>query len=204
MVNLPAIRQHVIAMLSAGLSGALTYHGIHHTLDVTAQCLSIAAQEGISGEAILQELEVAALYHDTGFLFTYEKHEERGCIIAREQLPGFGLDAAAVDAVCALIMATRVPQEPANHLQQIICDADLDYLGREDFPETGNSLKQELMTYNLVADEQDWEEKQLQFLQQHHFFTATSRRNREPVKNAFIQQLLKNRNSKINYRQLKQ
>ena len=35
--------------------------------------------------------------------------------------------------------ATKIPQTPLTKLEEIICDADLDYLGREDFFEISRS-----------------------------------------------------------------
>lgn len=190
MVNITAIRNHVMLMLNAGLSRALTYHNIHHTLDVAVQCLAIAKAEGIKDRQKLQELQVAALYHDTGFMYIYQEHEKKSCEIAREQLPGFGLSEKAIENICGLIMATRVPQTPLDELQKIICDADLDYLGRPDFFETGDKLRLELITYKLITGENDWEERQLDFLQTHQYFTKTSRQKRSPAKTAFIKQLV--------------
>lgn len=189
MVNLAAIRSHVVIMLNAGLSRALTYHDIHHTLDVAARCLNIAGDEGITDKQVLLELHVAALYHDTGFMFTYHHHEEKSCEIARQQLPAFGMDEKAVNNVCDLIMATKVPHAPGNDLQEIISDADLDYLGREDFFETGDRLRLELIAFKLISPGQDWDDRQLDFLQEHRYFTKSSMTKRSPAKNKFIEQL---------------
>lgn len=52
---------------------------------------------------------------------------------ARQYLPHFGYTGDEIEQVCDIIMATQMPQNPHNHLGQIICDADLDYLGRNDF-----------------------------------------------------------------------
>ncbi len=197
MHKLAAIQDHVVKMLSTGLSKHLTYHCIDHTLDVRKQCLVIAKAEGITDEQTLLELEVAALYHDTGFIFIYQNHEERGCELARDQLPGFGFADHTINKICELIMATKVPQKPMNHLQQIICDADLDYLGRDDFFETGDKLRRELIDYKFIASEHDWEERQLDFLRSHRYFTQTSSKKREPVKLEFIKQLLQNRNINV-------
>ena len=189
MINLTVIRDHVTSMLNAGLSKALTYHNTNHTLDVAVQCLAIAKEEGITDNQILLELQVAALYHDTGFLFTYNQHEKRSCEIAREQLPGFGMSEKAIENICELIMATKVPQSPGNELQKIICDADLDYLGREDFFETGDKLRHELKAYNFITGVEEWEVRELNFLKAHEYFTKTSRQKRGPVKLKFIRQL---------------
>ncbi len=191
MININIVKVHVVAMLTKGLSKELFYHNIHHTMDVTEHCLMIAKLEGITDELELEELEIAALYHDTGFMYTYDGHEAKGCEIARKQLPDFGVTEKRIDVICGLIMATKVPQQPKNHLQQIICDADLDYLGRPDFYQTGNDLRLELIAYNLITDYHDWEERQLDFLNKHQYFTKTSLKKREPVKREFIRQLVK-------------
>ncbi len=197
MVNLGTISNHVILMLTANLSKALTYHNINHTLDVALQCKTIAIEEGIKSKQILLQLQIAALYHDAGFIFTYQNHEEKGCEIAREELPGFGLSTKAIEKICELIMATKVPQAPANHLQKIICDADLDYLGREDFFETANKLYLELMDYKLIKNKQEWEERQLIFLQAHKYFTKTSQQKRTPAKMEFISKLIRQKRTAI-------
>jgi uncharacterized protein len=180
-------------MLEKGLPSLLTYHNVAHTFDVTKQCLRIAKAEGISDKQILQELEIAGLYHDTGFLSVYKNHEERGCVLAREELPSFGLNKEAIENICSIIMATKVPQKPANHLQQIICDADLDYLGRDDFFEVAEQLRTELSGYKLVNSLKEWEKIQWSFLQSHHYFTHTSKRERTPGKEKNMQQIAANR-----------
>lgn len=182
MVNISDIQNHVVSMLSKGLSPKLIYHNVDHTLDVTKQCIRIAKSEGITDKEVLQELEIAALYHDTGFLFVYINHEEKSCELAKEQLPHFGVNKKSIENICSIIMATKIPQSPKNYLQQIICDADLDYLGRNDFLSIGEKLRKELMEYKLVSSREEWEDKQITFLQSHHYFTKTSLKNREPVK----------------------
>jgi len=189
MVNLSVIYDHVMSMLKAGLSEKLTYHNIFHTLDVNTHCLAIAKEEGIEDEQVLLNLQIAALYHDVGFIYIYHDHEEKGCEIAREQLPGFGINETAIEEICGLIMATKVPQSPKTHLEEIICDADLDYLGREDFFERAEKLRLELLEYKFISDNHDWEEMQLEFLLSHDYFTSSSRKKRSPAKKEFIKQL---------------
>ena len=197
MINLAVIRDHVVSMLDKELPSILSYHNVDHTLDVTSQCLAIAKEEGIEDEHLLMTLQVAALYHDTGFIHIYHGHEKKGCEIAREQLPLFNINEQVIVDVCGLIMATKVPQLPNTYLQSIICDADLDYLGREDFFERGDNLRRELLEYKLINSNHDWEERQLDFLQSHSYFTKTSFKKRNPVKMKFINQLMQNRREQM-------
>ena len=190
MINVTAILDHVLSMLKEGLSPKLTYHNIDHTLDVNAQCMQIAIAEGITNKDILLELQIASIYHDVGFLFVYIGHEEKGCEIAREQLPAFGVDSKMVENICAIIMATKIPQSPKNLIQQIICDADLDYLGREDFFNISESLCKEVLEYKIAASKKEWEERQVYFLQTHNYFTQSSQKKRTPGMIKHLQKLL--------------
>ena len=178
MINITAIQEHVLSMLKEGLSTRLTYHNIDHILDVTAQCQEIASAEGITDKDTLLALHIASLYHDAGFLFVYVGHEEKGCEMAREQLPGFEVTGSMIDNICAIIMATKIPQSPKNLLQQIICDADLDYLGRKDFLTISDNLCKEVLEYKIVGSKKEWEERQLYFLQTHTYFTQSSQKKR--------------------------
>jgi HD superfamily phosphodiesterase len=74
MIDINAIKSHILSILEKELSSSLTYHNIGHTLDVEEQILIIAAAEGITQQQDLEDLQIAALYHDTGFL---EKHTHR-------------------------------------------------------------------------------------------------------------------------------
>jgi len=173
-----------------GLDPHLTYHCVKHTLDVVRESERIAGEEGISGNGELFLLKVAALYHDTGFLETYSGHEEKSCEIFMRDAVHFGMTDMEKDSVKALIMATRVPQEPGTLLEKIICDADLDYLGRPDFFDIGEELRKEFLYYQIVKDDRDWESLQLRFLKNHRYHTASSQRLREPLKQYNYQQLL--------------
>ena len=179
-------------MLKKKLSALLTYHNPEHTLDVTAQCLRIAAAEGITDKKTIEELHIASLYHDTGFIQVYTGHEEVSCALARQELPGFGVSNDSIENICSIIMATKVPQTPLNHIQQIICDADLDYLGRSDFFSTAEKLRQELTAYKMINSEKEWQELQVSFLKAHHYFTKTSRKERQPVQLQHLQEITEN------------
>ena len=95
---------------------------------------------------------------------------------------GNKLDESELTEVCKMIMATRIPQTPLDHLGEIICDADLDYLGRDDFPEISDGLRLEFLQYGIVKDDLDWEEKQISFLKHHTYFTDNSKQLRQSVK----------------------
>ena len=185
------LKQKVLRRLEEQLPANLTYHNARHTADVLEQAEEIAKQEGVSGEEEILLLKIASLFHDNGFLHAYQGHEEKSCGIMREQMQDV-LDDTALEKICGLIMATKIPQTPKTHLEEIICDADLDYLGRDDFKPISNALRKEFLAYNIVKDDREWEEKQIRFFEQHHYFTTTSNNNRNSEKQQRLAELKHN------------
>lgn len=179
-----AAEAFILNALRRGLSPTLYYHGLHHTLDVAQATQELATAENVTDTESLTLLRTAALYHDAGFLHTYQGHEAAGCTLARATLPDFAYTPGQINQICALIMATRYPQEPLDHLARILCDADLDYLGRPDFVPISTSLFHELTARRLVADEHAWFQLQAGFLTQHHYWTGTAVARRTAPKQA--------------------
>lgn len=183
------IKANAIARLKQ-LSPDLTYHCYDHTMDVLEQCVRIAGLEGITSERDIFLLKVAALYHDTGFLVTYRNHEEASCDIFLEETNNFEFSTDEIEVILRLIMVTQIPQLPKDLLEKIICDADLDYLGRDDFFAIGETLHKEFLLFKVVANDKEWENLQLKFLKNHTYHTSSSQLLREPPKQLNISKLL--------------
>jgi uncharacterized protein len=180
-MQLDLAEKYILNRLKEELSPDLTYHDYAHTMDVYSATRRIALQEGVD-DSQLQLLLTAALFHDTGFLINVKGHEVTSCAIAQEALPAFGYTEADIGLICKLIMATEVPQRPTQHLEEIICDADLDYLGRDDFFYRSALLYEEMRNLGTVESKEDYDKIQLAFLDAHHYFTATSNRLRSQKK----------------------
>jgi predicted metal-dependent HD superfamily phosphohydrolase len=183
-----ALKADIIQRLS-GLDARLTYHNLAHTLDVMEQAVRISVEESILDPRQLLLVKIAALYHDTGFLFTYRGHEEKSCEIARQDLAGTDLTADEVNTITGMIMATKIPQSPANLMEEIICDADLDYLGRDDYPPISDNLKVEFLSYGIIGVDKDWDPLQIDFFEKHRYFTRSSRTLRAPKKQQYLAML---------------
>lgn len=162
-MNIVDTEHFIVNVLTSELSPTLYYHGLHHVRDVVNAAEWIAQAEGIVDEESLTLLRTAALFHDVGFLSVYKGHEEAGCDYVQQVLPQFGYSPAQISLICGMIMATQIPQSPKTKLEEIICDADLDYLGRDDFEPIAHSLYEELKVRNMVADEVAWNRIQVNF-----------------------------------------
>jgi hypothetical protein len=177
---------YALERLSRGLSPELTYHDLWHTqFDVLpAVARAGAIHELARGEIRL--MQVAAAFHDIGFLETWQGHEQVGVRVAREVLPEFCFDEGQVEQIAGMIMATRLPQSPHNLLEEIVVDADLDVLGRDDFFDRSALLRRELIQLGRELSWRRWQEEQLHFLQQHTYFTPVARSLRDEGKRRHI------------------
>jgi uncharacterized protein len=140
-----------------------------------------AASENV-GETEKELLLTAALFHDTGFVKIREEHEEESCIIACDYLPSYGYTPGEIEVICGLIKATRVPQSPKTELAEILCDADLDYLGRDDFFALSDRLFTELQSEGLLKNLNEWNRQQAEFMGNHRYFTQTAVSLRQLIK----------------------
>ncbi len=182
------LRSRIISDLEKNLDKSLSYHGVHHTLDVCNACNAYIRRMALKPKERLL-LRTAALMHDYGFIKSYKNHEKIGCKVAREFLPSYDYSSKDIDRICEMIMATRIPQSPKNTLSKILCDADLDYLGRKDFKKIGDTLFQELKNYKILKTRMEWNKIQFQFLSTHKYKTKYGQKYREPVKQKHIEKI---------------
>ena len=184
------VKNHIFDQMKRELPQDLFYHTIEHSHDVLQAAERIATMEGINEHDIIL-LKTAAVLHDSGFLIQYDANEPIGCDIARPLLHINGYECADILTVCNMIMATAIPQNPKNKLDEILCDADLDYLGRDDFYLISDKLRKELKAYGRDFSDQEWLKVEIDFLEKHKYFTETSQKLRDPQKQKYIRELKK-------------
>lgn len=172
---------YIINRMRAELPGNLQYHALLHTLDVIKSAKYIGEAESVTGDDLLLLLTAAA-YHDCGFIDTYAGHEEASCKIASETLPRFGYNEDQINQVLAMIRSTKVPQQATSHLAMVLCDADLDYLGRDSYDVISKTLLDELVMTGKNIDDKQWLNIQIKFLEDHQYWTNYSKENRAPQK----------------------
>jgi predicted metal-dependent HD superfamily phosphohydrolase len=162
---------------------ALYFHSYEHTEEVVRHVNEIAQKEGVTDEE-LQVLQVAAWFHDTGHLTgAMQDHETRSVELAKRFLQDQGVtDEAAIQRVTDCIMATRMPQVPADRLGEIMCDADVYHFGTPQFKKTNKRVRKELKARGYPAMANNWTERSLKTLQSQHFFTPYSRQKLEEGK----------------------
>ena len=163
---------------------------MNHSIDVVKAVERIALREGVTDEGLFL-LKTAAILHDAGFVKQYEHNESIGAQMAADWLPKYGYTEQHIKTIVELIHVTEIPHRPINKLQEIICDADLDYLGRDDFEEISNKLRKELRSMKKISSDRQWDEIQIEFLKSHKYFTKTSIDSRKKKKGENLQAVLK-------------
>lgn len=167
----------VMQRLRFDLNVKYLYHDCRHTEDVIRQVQEISYREGVGAKDIAI-LKLAALYHDLGFLLRRANHETAGVELFMQEAQDSEISEHDKEHIARLILVTKIPQQPQTLLESIICDADLDYLGREDFPAIAEFLYLELKACGEMDDRRRWNEVQLSFLGAHRYHTESSRKLR--------------------------
>jgi len=188
MTKYKHIYDRIIKKLDENLDENLAYHTLEHTLLVIDKAQELAKRENVTDREYTL-IQLAALFHDTGFLISREEHEMRGCEIARSELVNEDLTDAELDLVCGMIMATKIPQSPKNHLDRILVDADLYYLGTDEYDKYSNFLFEELKHFNPSFSQEDWKQIQIKFLESHQYTTKFAKLQLEPAKQVHLERI---------------
>jgi predicted metal-dependent HD superfamily phosphohydrolase len=169
-----AAETFVVSLLKDSLNDDYQFHNIGHTLQVRQAAVSIGTKEGLSKEA-LEILELAALFHDTGFSVTYQDHEAASQEIAAQFLQNQGYPEPASREVGRAIQATQASAAPLNLVGQILRDADMYHLGSDDYPEYLKALRHEWRVFlqRQYADA-EWLRLNLEFLKKQVYFTPSA------------------------------
>jgi len=168
----------------------LHYHSLNHTIDVHHAAKRLCMMEQTSEHDQLL-IETAALFHDAGMLERYNDHEAASSHLAQRILPGFGYNGADIEQINKLIMVTCLPQQALSLNEQIICDADLDYLGRDDFFIHSFQLQLEWRLFGVKETNlKEWLILQAEFLTTHHYFTISACRLRDGKKTDNLAEIL--------------
>jgi len=185
-----ALSDFVFEFLDSTIPANYRFHDRHHTEYVHLKATEIAISEDCSPEEI-RLIQAASLLHDTGYSRKYHQHEEESCKIAREILPRFSYKPDEIEQICSMIMATRIPQTPLNKLEEILADADLEYLGTNLASLEAGNLFEELFFIDPSLTPEIWDERQLKFIGNHQYFTKFCKENREPQKQAYLNEITK-------------
>lgn len=181
----------VTDLLTNKISKNLRFHTLQHTQEVVAACEKIAEFQQLPQEERLI-LAVAAWFHDTGYTGGQAKdHESLSVQLATDFLKQHTANEEFTAKVIGCINATRMPQDPTNALEEIICDADLTHLGTEAFKEKSRLLREELEEFGgKEVSKKSWRKINIRFLDGHQYFTKYGKEVLQPGKEKHLAELI--------------
>jgi len=187
------VEKFVFSFLSKRIHSNFVYHNLAHTQRVVKKVLEISESTEIKKTA-LENLEIAAWFHDTGYIDGSANHEKKSVQIATEFLESKNISEKRIQEIAALILATEMKYVPQNISEEIIKDADCAHLASKNFLDIISLLRKE---WELSADKiythAEWIDLNITFLtQKHNFYSGFALRNWSKGKEKNLAKLLKN------------
>lgn len=187
-------RLYVRRWFARRIPKSMCFHDLEHTLTVARTAKAIGQAMELAPEE-LALLELAALFHDTGYAHAYAGHEEHSAALATTFLTRNKARATDIARVASAILATRLSAVPRNTLQKVLRDADSAKAGQVDFIKKSELLRTELETaHGRKIPAAAWLEQNLAYLQQHTFHTSYAR-NRYNKQKALNMAVLRKRSA---------
>ena len=183
-------KEYVFSLLQDELPSHIIYHNFPHTLRVVKKLQELIKGEGVP-EKDAELLQIAAWFHDSGFVTGANNHEESGVKLAKDFLKNKISD-DDFSTVKQLILATKMGHKPINQLERIIKDADCSHLASKSFNQTSDLLKEELRLTNAADhSDLDWKKGNVTFLTNHQFYTNYAFENWQEKKQSNLLELFK-------------
>ena len=169
----------------------LFFHKFEHSLEVAYRAVELWMKEWLWREK-LEILAISGIFHDSGFSVQYDNNEIIWAEIAENFLKNFWYNKEKINIIKNVIIATILEREPNNILEEIIKDADLDNLWRDDFFEKALDIKREIeKNKNIKLKKQTWYKNVLELIYKQKFYTKTENKERLLKKIENIQELQK-------------
>jgi len=167
---------YVEEYMKANLPENIAFHNYNRTAKVARIGDTLSIQSDLrENEKML--LHLAALFIDSGYCEDSHNSAAAAAMLARNYLSGKGLDDASIKAITESIEAIGYPQQPVSLIAQYLCDADMYYLGSNNYSLNTELLRKEISLVDKVNySDKDWIRKQLQVLEDHTYFTAEARK----------------------------
>ena len=192
--RLKIVDEYIRNLFRDELPDGIKYHDANHTLHPTKGV--VAAANGIAISEKISELDrelliTAAYFHDTGYIREYDKNEPIAARMAGRILKLIGYKPNEIEKIQKMILATDLAVEPKTHVEKILCDADLDHFGREDFFKLDGKLREGRRIRGIdVSDDAKWYKGTLSIITNHQYYTRSQKKLREKEKQKNIKRLL--------------
>lgn len=175
--HLQRVEDYVLSILTEKTPIQNKYHSVAHTKDVVNSSIEIGIGEKLTPDE-MEMIQIAAWFHDIGYVEKSEDHEEISAMYASNFLSEENYPSERIEYIIGCIIATKVPQRPKNKLEEIICDSDLNHIGRKIFFQRNDIFRIEYENHiGHKLTEYEWITKTIDFVTRHRFFTEYALKN---------------------------
>ncbi|HEY9123005.1 MAG TPA: adenylate/guanylate cyclase domain-containing protein [Bacteroidales bacterium] len=191
LLRLQDVQDEVIEKLINGLPKNLYFHNVERVKELFNLVDLYSRAEEMSDEDKLV-VKTAALLADVGYIQSYDEHEEYSIEFAKDFLPRFKYNQEQIEKICALIDITKQNRKPQNKLEEILLDAEMNYLSRADFVSLNEQLFKEQLEHGKIESKEDWVKMQVVLLSNHKYYTQVANVLRDVNPDSQIENLLQN------------
>ncbi len=207
LANLLAlVEEHVLNLIQEKSPPTNLYHDLTHTTEVVKDAKTIGQKVGLKDDELLL-VQIAAWFHDVGYIDKCEDHEVKSAEYARKFLSENKLDDENINKITSAIMATKMPPSPKDLFEEVLCDSDLLHVGSKDFFDRSEMFRLEIERRDKIEfTDSEWYRKNIDFVAKHRFFTNYAIEKYQEQKNSNIlklQKKLKKKESKTKESSLK-
>ncbi|NAS31345.1 HD domain-containing protein [Flavobacteriaceae bacterium R38] len=177
-------QKFVLQKLNEELPNSYLYHNYTHTQRVVKHVTEIIEAERLN-EVDTEILQLAAWFHDIGYIKGGSDHEKHGAEIANEFLTEHGFPPEKIKIIQEAILSTSMDIEPETPLQKMLCDADFSHFASKNYEEVSSLLREEFKQLGIrIYSDREWIEENIKMFNQHHkFFTLHAVEHWQPQKN---------------------
>jgi predicted metal-dependent HD superfamily phosphohydrolase len=180
---------HLSALLTEKLPDNIIYHNFDHALLIKKYAETIGEQEGLTAEE-MNILRISALFHEVGYVNSFEQCHEESIVLASAFLEEHGVDPQIAERVSEVIRATKLPQSPQDKIAEVLCDADMMYIASEGGIEQFDLIYDETALVKPNLNKRPvFEKGYIDFYTKHSYFTQYGKTILQPKKEAAVKRL---------------
>ena len=181
--------EYVERYMQENFADTILFHNYKHTVKVVRACDLISMESDLSKHD-RHLVHLAAWFTSIGCKDGPGKHEEQSAKYARHFFEAKGLNKDDVQEIEEGILATMAPQHPHTATARILCDAVLYHMSDNNYFDELKLLRREWeLAKGVTYSDEEWFQLNIDFLDNHFYFTPFARKNFEKEKRSNLAKL---------------
>lgn len=181
--------QYIEHFMKDNSTDKIYFHNYRHTTKVVRVCDMISMESDLNKQDRFI-IHLAGWFCNIGYKEDPFHHEANSVKHAKSFFEAKGLDKEDIEEIQACILSTRAPQHPHSIRARILCDAVLFHLSDITYFDELDLLRREWgESRNEQYSDTEWLQLNVDFLQNHFYFSPFARKNFDKEKRANLLKL---------------